>query len=219
MKFKYLSISVFILVVMCVSVFGQAVSETAQVGKVAKYDELLAKVQGGDTKIDYKALRMAYSQTKDASPYGSDRDTRSAMNKALADKKYKDAIKSADQILKEDYTNPFAHLANAIAYRELNDTAKADYHKAVYLGLVNSIIAGADGKTPTTAFTVISTEEEYSVMQAFGYPVGGQSLVNKDGHTYDVLHGTDPKTSEKVDVYFNIDIVWAMETKMFSPKN
>ena len=183
-----------------------------------KYYDLLAKLQGGDTKIDFRALRIAYSATDDASAYGSDRDERQVMNKALSDKKYKDAIKSADKILKTDYVNPYAHAAKAIAYRELGDAAKSEFHKAVYLGLINSIVAGADGKTPETAYVVISTEEEYAVMQALGYQAGGQSLQNSGGHTFDVLRGTDAKTGKPVTVYFNIDIVWALETKMFNPK-
>lgn len=31
-----------------------------------KYEDLLAKLQGGDTKIDFGALRLAYAKIKDA---------------------------------------------------------------------------------------------------------------------------------------------------------
>jgi Domain of unknown function (DUF4919) len=210
-----LIICVFIFVAACAVALGQKPVATPEAKP--KYEELLAKVQGGDTKIDYRALRMAYSETKEASPFGSDREARSAMNKALDEKRYKDAIKSAEQILKTTYVNPFAHMTKAIAHRELGETDKFEFHKAIYLGLINSILNRADGKTPSTAYVVISTEEEYAVMQALGYGVGGQSLQHTDGHTFDVLHGTD-KSGNKVDVYFNIDIVWAMENRMFNPK-
>jgi len=33
------------------------------------------------------------------------------------------------------------------------------------------------------------------------------------------VHGTDEQTGAKIDVWFNIDIVWALENRMFSPKN
>jgi len=219
MKINHLIMCALFIAVSSFVAAGQAVSETAKVGKLPKYEELLAKVQGGDTKIDYKALRIGYSQSKDADPFGSDRDLRGTMNKALADKNYKDAIKSAEAILKDTYVNPYAHLAEAIAYNELKDSGKYEFHKAVYLGLINSILDGADGKTPETAYTVISTEEEYAVMQALKYQVSGQSLNHKGEHTFDVLHGVDSASGAKVDVWFNIDIVWAMENKMFNPKN
>jgi hypothetical protein len=218
MKVIHVIICALFLALAGLTASAQQPSSTPDAVKGPKYEELLAKLKGGDTKIDYKALRLAYAQTKDASPYGSGGDVRVAMNKALTAKNYKDAIKSADAILKDDYVNPYAHLAEAIAYSELKDNEKYEFHKAVYLGLINSILQGADGKTPETAYTVIATEEEYAVMQALKFQVGGQSLNNKNGHTFDVLHGTD-SNGAKVDVWFNIDIVWAMETKMFGPKN
>ena len=63
MKINHLIMCVLFIAVSSFVAAGQAVSETAKVGKLPKYEELLAKVQGGDTKIDYKALRIGYSQS------------------------------------------------------------------------------------------------------------------------------------------------------------
>lgn len=212
------SIFVFIFVVLVSAAYGQKPVATPSTTGVS-YEDLLAKVKAGDTKVDFRAMRLAYAQGKDASPYGPSSIARSEMNKALKEKRYKDAIRSADEILKSDYVDPYAHMGKAIAHRELGETDKFEFHKAVYLGLMNSIVAGGDGKTFDTAYVVISTDEEYAVMQALGYQVSGQSLQRNKDHTFDVLHGTDPKTNSNVDVYFNIDIVWAMENKMFNPKD
>jgi hypothetical protein len=215
MKMKRLLIGVCVFAA-AMTAYSQKPTATPDASSGPKYEDLLTKLKGGDTKIDYRALRIAYSNTKDASPYGADRQAESAMNKALNEKRYKDAIKSADTVLKDTFVNSNAHAVESIAYRELGDADKADFHKAVYLGLINSIIASGDGKTQDTAFVVISTEEEYSVMYALGYSAGGQSLQHGKEHMFDVLHGSDSKTGATVDVYFNIDIVWAMESKMFS---
>lgn len=198
---------------------GQKPSATPVSPKKPSYADLLAKVKGGDTSVDYKAFRIAFSETDDAGPYGSDRDMKKAMYAAINKKEYKDAIKAADEILKSAFVNADAHAVESIAYRELGDAEKAAFHKAVYLGLINSIIAGSDGKTTGTAFVVISTEEEYSAMRALGYSVSSQALVREGDHTFDVLSGTDQKTNSPVKIYFNIDIVWAAETKMFNPKS
>ena len=48
------------------------------------YDQLLAKLKAGDTGIDYKALRMSYTETKDYSTYGVDPDERSSYLKLTA---------------------------------------------------------------------------------------------------------------------------------------
>ena len=211
----FLPLMLFLLVYGC---FAQKSAENPETTK-SSYPDLLAKLKGGDISIDYKALRIAFSQTQDSGPYGSDRDVRRKMYSALNGKKYKDAIKAADEILRSEFVNADDHAVKSIAYRALEDTQKADFHKAVYLGLLNSIITGADGKTADTAFVVISTEEEYSVMRALGYSVLSQSLVHQGDHTFDVLSGTDQKTNAPVTVYFNIDIVWKAETNMFSPKS
>ena len=198
--------------------FGQQPALSPVEAKKDSYDELLARLKGGDTKIDYKAFRIAYSETKGASPYGSDREGRRLMNVAVIDKRYDDAIKLADEILKTTYLATDAHVAASISYRALGDTQRADFHKSIYLGLINSVLAGGDGKTPNTAFVVVSVEEEYAVMKALGCTVWGQTLGTQGGHRFDVLSGTEESTKSPVKIYFNIDIVWALQTKMLGPK-
>ena len=121
----------------------------------------------------------------------------------------------ADQILKGDYVDMDAHVIASMAYRGLGDTSNADFHKTVYLGLVNSITMSGDGNTAKTAYVVISTSEEYVILRAFGLIPGGQALVTEDGHTFDVLTATDQKTKATVKMYFNIDIVWKAENDIF----
>ena len=108
-----------------------------------------------------------------------------------------------------------AHVAASLAYKGLGDTAKSDFHKTVYLGLVNSIISSGDGKTPETAYVVISTHEEYITLRALGLSPRGQSLNHINGHAFDIQTITDPQTKADTKVYFNIDIVWKAENDLF----
>ena len=133
----------------------------------------------------------------------------------LDQKKYKEAIKKIEEILKDDYVDMDAHITASLSYRGLGDNNKADFHKSVYIGLVNSILSSGDGKTANTAFVVITTHEEYIVLRALGLYPGSQSLMHIEGHTFDVLTATDPKTKESVKIFFNIDIPWKAETEMF----
>jgi hypothetical protein len=193
---------------------GTTPAGTDQAGAV--YDQLLAKLKGGDTKIDYKALRAAFTDTKGFGPLGGDPRGLSEMAGMIDDKKYKEAIKAAEAKLKTNYVDIDAHLVCAIAHRELKDTAKADFHKAVYLGLINSIMSGADGKSAKTAYHVIAITEENAVLRVLGLRKDGQSLVNDDGHKFDVIDVTDPKTKVTSEIYFNIDLLWKGYDKMFS---
>lgn len=180
------------------------------------YKALTAKLKGGDTKIDFTALRLAFTKTKSYSAYGGDRDLQRAASDALTKGDYKEAVKKAGVLLDDDYTDMDAHVISSVAYRGLENGKMADFHKSVYLGLVNSILSSGDGKTAATAFVVISTSEEYIVLRALGLAPGSQSLVHQDRHSFDVLMATDPKTKETIKIYFNIDIVWKKESEMFS---
>jgi len=183
-----------------------SLSPPADISKQNSYDLLLARLTAGDAKIDYKALRVAYIGSKDASPYGSSVEARRAMNAAVIEKRYDDAIKMADSILKTSYLSPDAHIAKSISYAAQGDTQKAEFHKTVYLGLINSILAVGDGSKPETAYVVISVEEAYAVMKSLGYIVWGQAVTRQGEHTFDLLSGTNEKTQQSVKLYFNLDL-------------
>ncbi|MBS1796769.1 MAG: DUF4919 domain-containing protein [Acidobacteria bacterium] len=182
------------------------------------YEELVAKLKAGDTNIDYKRLRLAYTETKGYSYSGPDKAEREKFFKPFNDKNYKDALKEAEKYLEKMYVDANAHYVAYTSAKELKDDKKAEFHKAVLLGLLNSIKDGNDGLSEKTPYLVISIDEEYTMLRFLGLQRGSQGLLNKDGHTFDVLTATDPKTSQTVKIYFNIDIVWAAETKMFGGK-
>ena len=179
------------------------------------YENLLAKLKGGDTNIDYTALRMAFVETKNYSFGGADKDEQAKFSKPFGDKSYKNALKEAEKFLETDYVDPDAHFVAYNSAKELNDGQKADFHKTVLLGLLNSIKNGNDGLSAQTPFKVITIGEEYSMMRFLGYKFSSQSLQNKDGHTFDVFEATDAKSGAKVTLYFNIDVVWKAENEIF----
>ena len=91
------------------------------------------------------------------------------------------------------------------AHRQLGNAEKADLHKFLFEGLIQSVEKSGDGKTPATAFVVISTDEEYVLLHWQGLQPTGQSLINQDGHSYDKMTAVNSKTNETVNYYFNID--------------
>lgn len=196
--------------------FGQKVPDQPAKLTAADYTNLLAKLKGGDTSISFKDLRVAYSATKEYSFSGPDREARNKFYKPFNEKNYKDALKEAEKYLETVYVDANAHLVAHISAKELNDTKKADFYKAVLIGLVNSIQDGQDGLTAKTPYMVISIDEEYTLMRFLGLQHKVQSLQHIDGHAYDVFEAVDTETNKARKVYFNIDIVWEAETKLFS---
>jgi hypothetical protein len=174
-------------------------------GVVDTYAGLLEKLNSGDTKIDFTRLRVLYSETKDASPYGSSHETRREMNNAVAQRRCPDAIRIADEILKNTYLSPDAHIAKSVCYAELGEARRAEFHKAIYLGLINSILASGDGGKPETAYVVVTIEEEYAVMRALGFTVWAQAITRLREHTFELLSGTNEKTGQTARIYFNLD--------------
>jgi hypothetical protein len=169
------------------------------------YAALLEKVKAKDPDVDFAALRMAFTETDAYAPYGGDRDTRKAMFAALNEKNYAKAVECAEKILAQDFLDINAHLGAARAHKELHNDERADFHRDVGMGLITSILRSGDGKSPETAFVVISTDEEYVLMNFLGIRPSGQSLLHKDQHSYDLMKGTEQDSGETVSIYFNID--------------
>jgi hypothetical protein len=53
---------------------------------------------------------------------------------------------------------------------------------------------------------VINTHEEYVLFRVLGYRPGDQSLMNKDGHAYDVMKVKSVEDGTDATFYFNVDI-------------
>lgn len=86
---------------------------------------------------------------------------------------------------------------------------------AIYLGLMNGIMASGDGESYETAYVVISTSDEYALLNYMGLRSSMQSLQSSGGHSFDVLRSVDSDGVEK-DIYFNIDIPFGHLSSSFS---
>lgn len=176
-----------------------------QAQKDAAYEALLKKLKGGDRAVDFKELRMAYAGSSGYSPYGGDREARQAMFAAINASQWDETLKQSAKILEKNYVDINAHFGAFVANNKKGVADKADFHKFVVKGLISSITDSGDGKSADKAFVVISTDEEYALLNFLGLRPASQALLNKGGHSYDMLTAVDPKTNEKQDVYFNID--------------
>jgi hypothetical protein len=171
------------------------------------YENMVERVKGGDQTIDFRQLRLAYMDSKSYSKGPDTGPQKKAMTAALNSKDFRSAIKNADVVLASDYVDMDAHFAEYIANRELNDTEKADFHKFVLQALLKSITDFGDGKTPETAFQVIQVHEEYVILRFMGVGLPeSQSILHKNGHSFDEIKFHDPKSGQSVTLYFNVDI-------------
>lgn len=168
------------------------------------FDALLERVKKEDPKVDFAALRMAFTRTPGYTPYAGSRPDRDAMRAAFEQKDHDKALALAQKVLQKNYVDLDAHLIALRAFTEKKDQEKAKYHRYVLQGLLDSILKSGDGKSPATAFVVISTDEVYAALGALGVRRMSQALMKKDGHSYDRMEGTD-RDGKRVTLFFNID--------------
>ena len=183
----------------------QAAGTTQQPAAKDSYETLLERVKKQDPTVNFTALRLAYTETKQYSPYGGDRDSRDAMLAAVREEDNEKALALSEKILADNYLDVYAHVGAFAANKHLGRAEKSDYHKYVYENLLKSIKDSGDGKSMETAFVVISTDEEYVLFNYLGLRPAGQALIEAKGHAYDRMTALDPKTNQRSTYYFNID--------------
>jgi hypothetical protein len=161
------------------------------------------------TSEDYLTLRLAYTKTKDYCPYGNDYgDSLKAAKSLLNDSAFQSALKPIGYVMEHEFTNIEAHMLAAFTHHKLGDSTRSRFHAAVYRGLLESVRLCGDGGSAETSYTVISTDEEYSLVRWLGLKSNGQTLVTSEGHSYDVIATVDPESEEEGAMFFNIDLLF-----------
>lgn len=182
----------------------------------ADYDELVAQAKQG--KVDYAALRLAYADSNAYDAYNGDLMTlRGPLQKAFAEGDCPSVINHGDAILDKNYVYIDAHIVLDVCHRRLGQTERADHHRKAAHGLLQAIAATGDGKTPSTAFMVISVGEEYTFLMTLGLRKVQQALISKDGHSYDLITAQN-RSGGSEQVYFNVDRVLRWSAEKLVPK-
>jgi len=172
-----------------------------------KYEAMVQRLRAGNLDVDFEALRMAYTRSD---YYAATDDTdlaelRGQMFQALAAGNAGEAGERAQRILDLVYVDIDAHLISAIAYRRANDDVKAEFHRAVAMGLLQSIRDSGSGGSIDSAFVVISTDEEFALLRSQGLKPMSRSMVRGDGRAFDVVDVSDD-AGHKGRLYFNVGI-------------
>ena len=129
----------------------------------SEYAILLASLKAGNTDIDYTRLRLSYMDSPEYKAAKDTSESEKAMIEELNKKDYPAALKDAEIVLDSEYVNIDAHFVACVANREMGATDKAEFHRTVFRGLIDSILNSGDGKSPEKAWVVINVHEEYVV--------------------------------------------------------
>ena len=171
----------------------------------ASYEKALQQLKSGDLKIDFKALRIDCAASKYECE--ADPDQIKPLSSLLNSKKFDQALKKVNQLLEKVFVDAELHYIAFIANSESGNKDKAEFHKAVLRGLLDSVQENKHGQSEDDAFVVINVREEYTFLRFSHMQVTRQSLGHKEGHTYDIMVCQDTSNKgREVTVYFNVDI-------------
>ncbi|HMO81058.1 MAG TPA: DUF4919 domain-containing protein [Pyrinomonadaceae bacterium] len=170
------------------------------------YELMLKKVKSGDMSVSFAALRMAYTETKDYSPYGGAQQ-RNEMMKALHERRYAEARSSAERFLATNFVDLTAQFVMWKANEGLERWEEAEFHQKIFSALIDAIFEN-DGLSEETAILSIGISEQYFVMNYLGFVREMKALVRNETSIFDVHTARNPDTNESRRFFFNINKVF-----------
>lgn len=154
-----------------------AASPPAAAQEAAEFPALLARFQKGDTTVDVRALRMAYTRTEAYHPYDSaDSETQGAMWEHLRAGRHAEAARAAEALLAKDWLDIAPHMAAAMAYAAQDADSASDLHAFAVRALVGSIGGPEDGRSAEAPMHVINVSEEYAWLNYHGLRADRQGV-------------------------------------------
>jgi len=179
------------------------------------YNKYLDSIKN-NTSDDFFSLRMAYTKTKDYSPYSiEDRERHSRIENFIESENYESALVVIDSILNHNFIDIMSHIYSNYIYDKINKNNESIFHKRIYNGLLESILWSGDGKTNNTAFIVVNTKEEYIFLNWSGLKFKEQNLIFADDYAFDLMKTNEENTNDEYNIYFNITLATNALEKSF----
>lgn len=169
------------------------------------YDDFVAQVKAGKLDIDYAAFRLAYATSPKYAPYGSVQVMANTMKKAYIAGDCPTAMARAKDVFEANFVQIDAHMVAALCHKKAGNEEAARQEHTVFMGLMKSVLKSGDGRSPETAFVVISIDEEYRAMEALSLTPVSQALVHQRGSTFDRFEAKKRDSGQPVTLYFNVD--------------
>ena len=186
------------------------------------YPELLRRFQAADTTLTVEQNYYFYYGTAtrpDYNPYrlSNNEELKAALSgDAIPEEGWRKAAQIIEKELESEPTNLRFHLYKQIVYSNLygKDSQEAFNAYAQVAMLFSAISSTGNGKTPETAFHVISVPDEYGLMEMLGLSMKSQSLIEKKGRSYDLMELEENEFGLE-SMYFDITVSMEALNKMF----
>jgi tetratricopeptide (TPR) repeat protein len=186
-------------------------------GSEFHYEKLITKFRTQSVMSLDEYFMTYYGFTTDShySPYGTQSPD---VGEAFDQEDYNKVIKICEDAIRNDEMNPETYQYLGIAQFRAGMMDEATKNLTRYIGIIESILATGNGKTPATARIVTSAHHEYEILQYLGLRSKMQALSNSAGHSFDILTIEAQEDQEKK-IYFNIDKPFGSLGDMFKDMN
>jgi hypothetical protein len=153
------------------------------------------------TDADYDQLRQTYSARPDFIVICERDRPLKVVGNAMEAGEWDEVLTLSEPWTTRCAVDVDAHVARTVAFEKLGRTAESAAEREMAIGLVKSVMRSGDGKSPQTAFVVISVGEEFSTLGALGLRPTKQRVEANDIHVITV-----EKDGQTGDIYFNAAI-------------
>lgn len=169
------------------------------------YELIVERVKARAYADDFRLLRDEYVKTELYNPVDSvEREHTQQLFEALDDNDLKRCVQLAARILARNFTSLAAHRTVMLCHEQSGDDITRQFHAAMYQGLLQSVLRSGDGRTPATAYQVISADEIDAVLLAQDLEVVSQSLQQLGEREYSRIHVRNPQNWREFDLYFDV---------------
>lgn len=180
------------------------VQDENQVIQILDYTDLVNLCLSGE-EINYTELRLTYTQSDYYNVHGSDTASR------IKDLYRSESYEEAGDLIHQNVTKHLGEFNfvyySILVFNKLEDD-RAGFFRKILWEIMDSIEESGDGLTEETAYFVISVDEEYIFMNIKNIDHKTQSLIENNGHTFDMFDIVPNDNYNSEVIYFNIDKVF-----------
>ena len=178
----------------------------------AQYDSLLNRFQAQDTTLSIVDLQAVYYGS---AFYGNPSKglNNKLLNAIFEVEGNKGAVLYVDSVLASSPLNLGALHARYVLARKEDDSVATRAYLWKYDRLVDAIYATGDARSEKTALHVVCVDDEYTIMYyVMQVNPEGQTLTSSLCDKIDIV----TKNGTRLPVYFDVQLVLAIENRMFS---
>lgn len=185
-------------------------------GRERNWLDLLEEAKPEPDDADITSLRYAYALSDEYDPYYQKNEIEAGVREtrqAAEAEDWQTTIQAATRVLGINYMHMETHWHLVDAYLRTGQETQAVPHQHFLRSCLRSIHQSGLGQSYSTAYVVISQEEETYFLRFQGAMEGvvvqrPRRYLEHEGHRFDLFQVQDGKTGERSEIYFNLDLVF-----------